>query len=147
MEFVRENEPLMLIKAAETVSLAMRRHLQEVDEKITLPQMMVLSFLKQNPDALIGDVARATRLRASSLTGILERMDKSGWIKRQKDKEDKRAVRLRLAPGGTKLLVKIEKANKGFLTTFRKTLSGNDAKALQSVCKKIFAAFGEEAGE
>ena len=144
MEFVQDHEPLMLIKAAETVSLAMRRHLQKANDKITLPQMMVLTFLKDNEDALIGDVARATRLQASSLTGILERMEESGWIKRRKDKDDKRAVRLKTTPNGARLLQKIQRANRSFLNEFNKSLSASERKALRNSCKKLFDTFGDE---
>lgn len=40
-------------------------------------------------------LARRTGLHAATLTGILDRLEKGGWISRERDPEDRRAVLLR----------------------------------------------------
>lgn len=48
----------------------------------------------------LGDVGRALDLGASALSGLVDRMHKSGLVERVPDPEDKRAFRLRLTPAG-----------------------------------------------
>jgi DNA-binding MarR family transcriptional regulator len=44
------------------------------------------------------DLARRTGLHPATITGILDRLEKSGWIVRERDDADRRAVKIRALP-------------------------------------------------
>jgi DNA-binding MarR family transcriptional regulator len=44
------------------------------------------------------DLARRAGLHPATVTGILDRLEKSGWIVRERDDADRRAVRVRALP-------------------------------------------------
>lgn len=48
----------------------------------------------------LGDVGRALDLSASSLSGLIDRMNRSGLVERVPDSDDGRAFRLRLTAAG-----------------------------------------------
>ena len=43
----------------------------------------------------------------SNVTGLLDRMEKAGWVKREDDPEDRRIYRVSLTPAGRKLWAKV----------------------------------------
>ncbi|WP_433825634.1 MarR family winged helix-turn-helix transcriptional regulator [Actinoplanes sp. CA-015351] len=60
----------------------------------------VLFFLASNDNALVGDVTAALCASASGMSGLITRLEKSGFIEKSPDESDARAVRLTLTPQG-----------------------------------------------
>ncbi|WP_042378083.1 MarR family transcriptional regulator [Streptacidiphilus melanogenes] len=45
-----------------------------------------------------GPLAKAAGLHPATLTGVLDRLERAGWIVRERDAEDRRVVRIRALP-------------------------------------------------
>ncbi|MES2752495.1 MAG: MarR family winged helix-turn-helix transcriptional regulator [Pseudomonadota bacterium] len=73
------------------------------EDGLTSAQSGVLFFLGGNDGALIGDISGALDLVPSAMTGLADRMEKAGWIKRKRDGEDGRAQRVYLTETGEKI--------------------------------------------
>ena len=63
---------------------------------LTGPQLVILKELEKHGEMTVGEVARAISLSQSTLTGILERLEKRGMIVRRKSESDRRAVKIDL---------------------------------------------------
>ncbi len=61
---------------------------------ITPSQFYVLSALWDKNELKFKDLARRLDMDGATLTGILDRMEKRGFIKRKEDPEDRRSVRV-----------------------------------------------------
>ena len=70
---------------------------------VTGPQRLVIRIVGRWPGISAGDLARTLRLHPSTLTGILQRLDKRRLVTRTRDNRDTRLVRLTLTPEGKKL--------------------------------------------
>ena len=65
---------------------------------VTPPQFTALQFIvkyKDNPIS-IGDLSRSMGLAFSTVTDLIDRMEKLGFVERKKDEKDKRVIRLSL---------------------------------------------------
>jgi len=62
---------------------------------ITGPQRLVLRIVSQRPGLSPGEVARIVHLHPSTVTGILQRLVKKGVLRRERDSNDHRRIRLR----------------------------------------------------
>ena len=62
-----------------------------------------LEFLGRNDGALIGDVSQALDIMPSAMTGLADRMERAGLVKRRRDGEDGRSQRLHLTSAGQEL--------------------------------------------
>ncbi|MEU4562772.1 MarR family winged helix-turn-helix transcriptional regulator [Actinoplanes sp. NPDC023936] len=60
----------------------------------------VLFYLAANDKALVGDVTAALCASPSGMSGLISRLEKSGFIEKFPDQADARAVRLTLTPAG-----------------------------------------------
>ncbi|MDK1326517.1 MarR family winged helix-turn-helix transcriptional regulator [Arthrobacter sp. zg-Y1143] len=64
----------------------------------------VLLHLASHPGASTGEVAEAVQASPAGLSGLLSRMETSGFITRTPDPADARTIRLDLTPGGREAL-------------------------------------------
>lgn len=72
--------------------------LAELD--VTYPQYLVLLFLWQSPEARVTDICAAMGLDTGTLSPLLKRLEKTGYIRRERSAEDERQVVIRLTPLG-----------------------------------------------
>ena len=84
-----------LVHALEVRSKRMSRTLG-----VTGPQRLVLRVIGQRPDATAGEIARMLDLHASTLTGVLARLEERGMLARHVDPGDRRRARFTLTAAG-----------------------------------------------
>ncbi|MCL6635275.1 MAG: MarR family transcriptional regulator [Peptococcaceae bacterium] len=60
--------------------------------EITPVQFYVLSVLWQNDGMKFKDLAKSVNIDGSTLTGILDRMERGGFVERRDDPEDRRSL-------------------------------------------------------
>ena len=75
------------------------------DWGITVPQLLCLRAISEHPAAPSpGSVARAVGVNGSTVTGILDRLEKRGLIRRERSSTDRRVVSLVLTDSGRDFL-------------------------------------------
>ncbi|RXT07294.1 MarR family transcriptional regulator [Ammoniphilus sp. CFH 90114] len=79
----------LMKKLNKSFELAVTRELAEYG--ITLPQLLVLRRITNGPQT-IGDISKAINLSYSTVSGIIDRLEREKWVKRVKDMKDRRVV-------------------------------------------------------
>lgn len=64
----------------------------------------IFAVIRDNPGVPPSSLAGALRLRLPNLIKILNELESSGFVKRNRSKADRRAVELMLTPKGAKLI-------------------------------------------
>ena len=59
----------------------------------------------------IGEVASYLSLRHHSAVGLIDRAEKAGYVKRGKDADDHRVIRLQLCPAGAQIIQRLSQAH------------------------------------
>ena len=67
---------------------------------VTSPQRLVIRIIGQSPNIVASDIAATLGIHPSTLTGILQRLQRHKLIARRADPEDRRRVRFTLTPAG-----------------------------------------------
>jgi len=70
---------------------------------VTYPQYLALVALWAKDDQTVGSLGEMMFLESSTLTPLLKRMEKLGFLTRSRDLEDERQVRIRLTEKGSAL--------------------------------------------
>ncbi|GAA0427887.1 MarR family transcriptional regulator CosR [Lentibacillus halophilus] len=73
----------------------MRQSFQEVG--ITPPQMMILHYLYNHNACMVSDISRDLHLAASTVSSILDRLERHNLVVRRRKQEDKRVVQIILS--------------------------------------------------
>lgn len=71
---------------------------------VTGPQRFVLRVVEDAPGISSGELAEYLHLHPSTLTGVLQRLDRRKLLRRKKDPADARRVLLELTPAGRRVL-------------------------------------------
>jgi DNA-binding MarR family transcriptional regulator len=76
---------------------AMRTSLRSEVEKggLTRPQTAVMTIVVRKPGSSLREISREVSLSHSTISGIIDRLEKRGMVKRDTDAMDKRIVRIR----------------------------------------------------
>ncbi|WP_291237087.1 MarR family winged helix-turn-helix transcriptional regulator [Frisingicoccus sp.] len=112
----------LLTTAQHSVFLKMTEKLSVFD--LTPVQYAVLYCLWENDKKSPKEIAERLKLENSTISGILERMEKKGLIKRMISKEDRRFIQIMLTEKGAVLekdvLAAVDKVNEEVMSVFSK---------------------------
>lgn len=75
---------------------------------LTYPQFLVMVALWEKDDQTVGDIGDMLLLESSTLTPLLKRLEAAQLIRRTRDREDERVVRIQLTAEGHALKEKAE---------------------------------------
>ena len=97
-----------LLRAADSLSQEAERFLKSAG--LTGAQYNVLRILRGGePDGILcRGIAERMISRDPDMTRLLDRIEKHGWITRQRQKDDRRVIKTRITAEGLKLLKKLD---------------------------------------
>ena len=84
------------------VDLHSRQLVQEVG--LTWPQLATLRVAERLGDCSVGALARALHLGQPTVTGIVQRLERAGYLTRSRDSRDGRSVNIAVTDSGRELL-------------------------------------------
>ena len=70
---------------------------------LTYPQYLVMAVLWEKDDQPVGEIGEKLLLESSTLTPLLKRLEAAGLVRRTRDRDDERVVRIQLTPKGAAL--------------------------------------------
>ena len=110
------------------------------DFNITVPQFTALQILINNGNMTIGELSQKMVLACSTITDLIDRMEKSELVSRKKDDKDKRVVRIEVLPKGYDILEKVLVKRREFLSSKLNNFSVEDKEALNKVLGELYDA-------
>jgi DNA-binding MarR family transcriptional regulator len=107
---------------------------------VTGPQRLVLRLLRAEPTLSARELATLVFLHPSTVTGILQRLEKKGLVVRERDAADNRRVNLKVPARVTKTLDRPEGTIEGAIKTALSKVSRAQVKHAQSALAQIARA-------
>src|SRR5918997_1265834 len=101
--------------AAYSVSQAFNRVYKPGLDRIglTYPQYLVLLVLWEQDDQTVNQIGKQLHLDSGTLTPLLKRLEAAGIVRRQRDTQDERQVRISITVKGSGLKEQAAEARKG----------------------------------
>jgi len=100
-----------LIYLLTTAQQAVKNHVNKVlameGVRITGAQSAILFLLKQQDRRMMSEIGKILGIENSAMTGMIDRLEKSGFVARQPDPADRRAMLICSTPAG---LEEVERA-------------------------------------
>ncbi|MCS0671008.1 MarR family winged helix-turn-helix transcriptional regulator [Cytobacillus firmus] len=107
------------------------------DFTITPPQFVALQWLFEEGDMTIGELSNKMYLACSTTTDLVDRMEKNTLVKRVKDPNDRRVVRIHLLEEGERIIEEVIKKRQDYLKEVLKDSSHNEVLFLKDNLMKL----------
>lgn len=105
---------------------------------LTMPQYMLLLAAMYGDATTLGGLADELNCSRGNLTGVADRLERDGWLVRERSTEDRRVVNIRLTEKGTKVWeIKAELAKE--LQELAKVWSDTERVSLHKALEKIYS--------
>ncbi len=104
---------------------------------LTGPQLAVVKMLEPVGKLSLSELSWKIRARNNTVTGIIDRMEREGWVERRRSTEDRRVVHIALTARGKRLAQSITVEP---VTIFRQVLSelsDRDAGELRQILTRV----------
>src|SRR5690554_4735370 len=85
------------------------------DFSITPPQFEALQYLINDRDMTIGELSNKMFLACSTITDLVDRMEKNQLVERVRDENDRRVVRIKVLEKGHKLIEEVLHVRRNYL--------------------------------
>ncbi|SCY04717.1 MarR family winged helix-turn-helix transcriptional regulator [Alkaliphilus peptidifermentans] len=93
------------------------------DFEITPPQFEALQYLINEDNLTIGELSNQMFLACSTITDLVDRMEKNMLVKRTRDEKDRRVVRIIVLEKGHQLINEVLHARRNYLAELLKDLT------------------------
>ena len=115
-----------------SAAIHLLRRVRKVDEAtgLSAARLSALSVLVFGGPATVGALARAEQVSAPTMSRLLSGLERDGYIVREADEGDARAVRVRATPKGTRVLQQGRQRRVSELVDLLEGLSSEELRTL-----------------
>ena len=135
MPFIQRNLPRLLLQARESVMAHTRPRLRE--HALSDQQWRVLRVLGEHGVVETGKVAREAFILGPSLTGVLNRMERDGLIRRARDADDQRRTVVAATDKGMQLVAMLSQTIEAHDAWMEKSLGKQQLAQLYELLDKV----------
>jgi DNA-binding MarR family transcriptional regulator len=114
-------------------------HFQWVQERVGVSgsQLWVLAELQRKPGIRVTELAQAMAVHQSTASNLVESLERSGLLQRERSSEDQRVVHLSLTDSGRQTVARAPKPLRGVLPDALDTLNQKDLAELKKYLGKL----------
>ncbi len=128
----------LITKIHQITDRIFKQMLKEYGIKALNPgQGRILFALWQNDEIPIHELSKKTQLTKSSLTTMLDRLENGGFLKRERDKNDKRIINIKLSEMSKNLQNKYVEVSKKMTEVFYGPLTEEEIDQFEDYLRRI----------
>jgi DNA-binding MarR family transcriptional regulator len=115
-------------------------------EKITFSQYSVLLALSRNGPMQMNKLSEHMLVAPANVTGLVDRMEKKGYVRRRKDEKDRRLYVIEETEEGSRIFKRISSRFRQYAGSLGKTLTPGELDSALAALRKVRTEL-EELGE
>lgn len=104
---------------------------------LTGPQLTVIKLLETFDDLSLSSLSERIRAQNSTVTGIIDRMEREGLVRRERSTQDRRVVHIRLSDKGARLARQVQVEPMEIFRGALLSLTHADLKDLLRIMNKL----------
>lgn len=142
-----ETDTAQVVQGLRRIVKALQTYSQDVRSAygLTGPQLWALKTLQREGQMTVGRLAASLAVHQSSISILLDRLEKRGFVRRIRTRPDRRLVQVELTPRGTTLAADAPEAAQGRLLHALGSMSTEQLRRTRRVVEQLVAAM--EAGD
>jgi len=131
-------EIMLWVRLAMTFNVVYQEIKQELGkEHLTVPQLEIIACLDRTKGLPLSEIAERLLVSGGNVTGIIDRLERDGYVSRARDKVDRRVVRALLTDKGFELYKSFLPRYRDVIYRINSVLTVDERKQLQRLLKKL----------
>lgn len=114
---------------------------QFAGQNLTAPQIGILLLLDENGAMKVSDISAALNMIGSNVTNICKRLENTGLVRRDRQSDDQRVVKIELTAEATEKMGGIRASVGGFYQRMWECVSEEDLRAIHTGLVKLNKLF------
>jgi MarR family 2-MHQ and catechol resistance regulon transcriptional repressor len=129
------NAYVNLMRASDTVAAHMAEQIEQ--SGMTLGQFGVLEALLHLGPMCQHTLADKLLRSGGNVTLVVDNLEKHGWVRRERQQDDRRLVKIYLTPKGQRLIARVFPEHAEAITQEMGLLSAEEQETLRRICRKL----------
>jgi len=114
---------------------------------VTTAQAGALFFVRKNNGCLLRELSRGLMLDSSAITGMVDRLEKKDFFKRNNSTSDRRAINIYMTDGGNEAASKALSVVKEYNRAITRGFSREEIDTFKRMLHSIVKGFGGKEGQ
>ena len=128
--------PYLLNRAGARIAAAFSEEVRPLGA--TLQMWRVLAALREGDGRRMGDLSETTSIEVSTLTRLVDNMEKKGLVARRRDAADARVVALHVTPAGRRLTQRITPIAERYESVALAGFTAAEADILKAALRRLY---------
>jgi DNA-binding MarR family transcriptional regulator len=128
--------PYLLNRAGARIATAFSEEVRPLGA--TLQMWRVLAALREGDGRRMGDLSETTSIEVSTLTRLVDNMEKKGLVARRRDAGDARVVALHVTPAGRRLTQRITPIAERYESVALAGFTAAEADILKAALRRLY---------
>jgi len=133
--------PYLLNRAGARIATAFGEEMRPLGA--SLQMWRVLAALRERDGRRMGDLSVMTSIEVSTLTRLVDQMEKKGLVERRRDTDDARVVALHVTTAGKRLTRRIVPIAERYEQVALKGFAPVEAQVLRAALRRLYANMDE----
>jgi DNA-binding MarR family transcriptional regulator len=129
--------PYLLNRAGARIAAAFSEEVRPFGA--TLQMWRVLAALRERDGRRMGDLSETTSIEVSTLTRLVDNMEKKGLVARRRDAGDARVVALHVTPAGRRLTQRIIPIAERYERVALASFTAAEADTLKAALRRLYS--------
>jgi DNA-binding MarR family transcriptional regulator len=129
--------PYLLNRAGARIATAFSEEMRRLGA--TLQMWRVLAALREHDGRRMGDLSATTSIEVSTLTRLVDTMERKGLVVRRRDAGDARVVALHVTPAGRRLTQRITPIAERYERVALAGFAAAEADSLKAALRRLYA--------
>lgn len=113
--------------------------MKHMDSQVTHTQMFMLHYIQESGGCRLTDLAEKLDVKPGAVTAMIDRLSRSGYVTRESDALDRRAVQVRLTEAGEAIILKAHELRKEIVAKYMECLSQAEIESVTILMEKLVA--------
>jgi len=115
---------------------------------LTVPKLNILALLRYGPESglSLGDLGNLMLVSPSNMTGLIDRLERDGLVRRSPDPHDRRSFRALITEKGKKLLEEVLPQHVAYVEDLLRSMDRGEKERLITLLSKLEQAAAKARG-
>jgi MarR family 2-MHQ and catechol resistance regulon transcriptional repressor len=136
------NAFINLIRASDSVGARLGEQIEQ--SGLTMGQFGVMEALLHLGPMCQHTLAEKLLRSGGNVTLVIDNLEKHGWVRRERQKDDRRRVKIYLTPRGQRLIARVFPEHAEAVTEEMSHLTAEEQETLRRICRKLGKSGAQE---